>query len=99
MLFFIPSMSVIRPYWVLTLLIRTGTRPMPMSYIQKLQALDAWVKAQVATIPADKRKLVTNHDALGYFARAYGFKIIGAVIPSATTEAFQILQLNKQWHY
>ena len=56
-------------------------------YIQKLQALDAWVKEQVAKIPADKRKLVTNHDALGYFARRYGFKIIGAVIPSATTEA------------
>ncbi len=56
-------------------------------YIQKLQALNAWVKAQVATIPVDKRKLVTNHDALGYFARAYGFQIIGAVIPSATTEA------------
>jgi len=57
------------------------------NYIQKLQALDKWVREQVATIPADKRKLVTNHDALGYFARAYGFKIIGAVIPSSTTEA------------
>lgn len=56
-------------------------------YIGKLQALDEWVKSQVALIPADKRKLVTNHDALGYFARRYGFKIIGAVIPSATTEA------------
>ncbi len=57
------------------------------NYIQQLQALDAWVKEQVAAIPVDKRKLVTNHDALGYFARRYGFKIIGAVIPSATTEA------------
>jgi zinc/manganese transport system substrate-binding protein len=57
------------------------------NYIQKLQGLDAWVKRQVALIPADKRKLVTNHDALGYFARRYGFQIIGAVIPSATTEA------------
>ncbi len=56
-------------------------------YIQKLQSLDAWVHAQVALIPVDKRKLVTNHDALGYFAGRYGFKIIGAVIPSATTEA------------
>ena len=57
------------------------------NYIQQLQALDAWVKTEVAAIPVDKRKLVTNHDALGYFAKAYGFKIIGAVIPSATTEA------------
>jgi zinc/manganese transport system substrate-binding protein len=56
-------------------------------YIQKLQALDAWVKEQIATIPVEKRKLVTNHDALGYFAKRYGFKVIGAVIPSATTEA------------
>lgn len=57
------------------------------NYIQKLQSLNAWIQAQVAFIPVDKRKLVTNHDALGYFARSYGFKIIGAVIPSATTEA------------
>jgi zinc/manganese transport system substrate-binding protein len=56
-------------------------------YIQKLKALDAWVRQQLDVIPADKRKLVTNHDALGYFARAYGFQVIGAVIPSATTEA------------
>ena len=56
-------------------------------YIAKLRSLDAWVKSRVALIPVDKRKLVTNHDALGYFARAYGFQIIGAVIPSATTEA------------
>jgi len=57
------------------------------AYIAQLKALDKWVEEQVASIPADKRKLVTNHDALGYFARCYGFKIIGAVIPSATTEA------------
>jgi len=57
------------------------------AYIQQLQDLDAWTVQQVALIPVDKRKLVTNHDALGYFARRYGFQIIGAVIPSATTEA------------
>ncbi len=57
------------------------------NYIQQLQALDDWVKTEVAAIPVDKRKLVTNHDALGYFAKRYGFQIIGAVIPSATTEA------------
>ncbi|MBF0504528.1 MAG: zinc ABC transporter substrate-binding protein [Candidatus Omnitrophica bacterium] len=56
-------------------------------YVKQLQALDGWVKAQVALISVEKRKLVTNHDALGYFARRYGFQIIGAVIPSATTEA------------
>jgi len=57
------------------------------NYIKQLQDLNQWVKKQVATIPQEDRKLVTNHDALGYFARGYGFQIIGAVIPSATTEA------------
>ena len=57
------------------------------SYIQQLRSLNVWVREQVALIPADKRKIVTNHDALGYFAGRYGFQIIGAVIPSATTEA------------
>lgn len=56
-------------------------------YIKKLQALDQWVKDQVSQLPVEKRLLVTNHDALGYFAQAYNFKIIGAVIPSVTTDA------------
>jgi zinc/manganese transport system substrate-binding protein len=57
------------------------------AYISRLQALDQWVKDQVSQLPVDKRLLVTNHDALGYFASAYNFKIIGAVIPSVTTDA------------
>ncbi len=57
------------------------------AYIVKLQALDQWVKDQVRQLPAGKRLLVTNHDALGYFAKAYDFKIIGAIIPSVTTDA------------
>ena len=57
------------------------------SYIAKIQALDQWVRQQVNQLPVNKRLLVTNHDALGYFAQAYNFKIIGAVIPSVTTDA------------
>jgi zinc/manganese transport system substrate-binding protein len=57
------------------------------AYIVKLQALDQWVKNQVSQLPVEKRLLVTNHDALGYFAKAYDFKIIGAIIPSVTTDA------------
>jgi ABC-type Zn uptake system ZnuABC Zn-binding protein ZnuA len=57
------------------------------AYIAKLQALDQWVKDQLNQLPLEKRLLVTNHDALGYFANAYDFKIIGAVIPSVTTDA------------
>ena len=57
------------------------------AYIAKIQALDQWVRQKVNQLPVDKRLLVTNHDALGYFAQAYNFKIIGAVIPSVTTDA------------
>ena len=41
----------------------------------------------LASIPADNRKLITNHDSLGYFADRYGFEIIGAVIPGGATLA------------
>ncbi len=56
-------------------------------YIAQLQDLDQWIKSEVAQVSPDKRLLVTNHDALGYFAADYGFKVIGAVIPSVTTDA------------
>ena len=36
-------------------------------------------------MPAAQRKLVTTHDALGYYARRYGIEVIGAVIPSLST--------------
>ncbi|MFT4039792.1 MAG: zinc ABC transporter substrate-binding protein [Thermomicrobiales bacterium] len=55
--------------------------------IADLQALDAWVKAQVATLPEDRRKLVTSHDTFGYFADAYGFEIVGTALGSLSTEA------------
>jgi zinc/manganese transport system substrate-binding protein len=57
------------------------------AYIVKLQSLDQWIKSQVSQLPVQKRLLITNHDALGYFAKAYNFKIIGAIIPSVTTDA------------
>ncbi len=57
------------------------------AYTAQLKDLDQWVKSQVAKLPPEKRLLVTNHDALGYFSEAYGFKVVGAVIPSVTNEA------------
>ena len=36
---------------------------------------------------APQRKLVTDHDAFGYFANRYGIEVVGAVIPSQTTQA------------
>jgi ABC-type Zn uptake system ZnuABC Zn-binding protein ZnuA len=56
-------------------------------YISKLKELDTWVKTQIDLIPAEKRMLVTNHESFGYFADRYGFKIIGTIIPSVSTEA------------
>jgi len=57
------------------------------AYLARLEELEGEIEAQVATIPAACRKLVTNHDVLGYYADAYGFEIVGAVIPSVSTEA------------
>lgn len=57
------------------------------TYDAQLEALDGWIRAQVATIPAGRRFLVTNHETLGYFADRYGFQVIGAVIPSFSSGA------------
>lgn len=57
------------------------------AYRVKLQELHAWINQQVAQIPADNRKLVTDHQVFGYFAERYGFEQIGAVIPSFSTGA------------
>jgi zinc/manganese transport system substrate-binding protein len=56
------------------------------TYIKTLQSLDAWTKLEVQKISVNNRVLVTNHDALGYFATRYGFKILGTIIPSGGTE-------------
>jgi ABC-type Zn uptake system ZnuABC Zn-binding protein ZnuA len=52
------------------------------AYRQKLHSLDAWIQEQVALVPPANRKLVTDHEYLGYFAERYGFDQVGAVIPS-----------------
>ena len=52
-----------------------------------LGALDAQVSSIVGTIPVDRRKLVTGHESMGYFAERYGFQLIGAVIPAVTSQA------------
>lgn len=57
------------------------------AYEAKLAELDGWVKAQIETIPAENRKMVTDHDAFGYYADRYGLEVIGAVIPAYSTNA------------
>jgi ABC-type Zn uptake system ZnuABC Zn-binding protein ZnuA len=56
-------------------------------YEARLRALDAGIARCFAAVPAAQRKLVTDHDAFGYFARRYGITVVGAVIPSQTTQA------------
>lgn len=52
-----------------------------------LEATHAEVISILAAVPAERRVLVVDHQAYGYFARAYGFTVAGAVIPSGSTEA------------
>ena len=56
-------------------------------YAARLRALDAGIARCVGRVPAAKRKIVTTHDALGYFADRYGIEVVGAVIPSLSTQA------------
>lgn len=56
------------------------------AYLKKLGAADAYARGQFAALPASRRQIVTNHDALNYFAARYGLKIVGAVIPGLSTE-------------
>ncbi|HEX7298064.1 MAG TPA: zinc ABC transporter substrate-binding protein [Solirubrobacteraceae bacterium] len=57
------------------------------AYVAKLRALDRGIAACMERVPASQRKLVTDHDAFTYFARRYGIEVVGAVIPSQTTQA------------
>jgi ABC-type Zn uptake system ZnuABC Zn-binding protein ZnuA len=60
---------------------REGYRNRATAYLAELDRLDAELKARVAQIPASRRKLVTSHDAFPYFARAYGFTVVGFAQP------------------
>jgi zinc/manganese transport system substrate-binding protein len=57
------------------------------AYVRRLEALDREVADCMRRVPADKRKLVTTHDALGYFAERYDVEVVGALIPSLSTQA------------
>ena len=51
------------------------------TYTTQLRELDNWILEQAASIPQDRRKLMTNHLTLGYFAHRYGFEQVGAIYP------------------
>ncbi len=57
------------------------------AYLNCLQKMHQWVDAEVAKLPKDRRKLVTNHDTFGYFADRYGFEIVCSAMASLSTKA------------
>lgn len=57
------------------------------TYMNELDQLDSWIRDQVEQIPPENRRLVTDHTTFGYFAEEYGFTLMGAMIPTMTTEA------------
>jgi manganese/iron transport system substrate-binding protein len=56
-------------------------------YLEELKSLDLWIQTEVAKIPQENRKLVTDHENLGYFVNRYGFTLVGLVVDSLSTGA------------
>jgi len=56
------------------------------AFAAKIDALDDAIKISTASIPEDQRKLLTYHDAYAYFAKNYGYTVIGAIQPSSFDE-------------
>jgi ABC-type Zn uptake system ZnuABC Zn-binding protein ZnuA len=57
------------------------------AYLRQLDDLDKEIQQQIETIPAANRKLVTNHDAFGYYLKRFNLTFVGSVIPSLSTDA------------
>ena len=57
-----------------------------VAFAVKIDALDNAIKIATATIPENQRKLLTYHDAYAYFAKNYGYTVVGAIQPSSFDE-------------
>ena len=57
------------------------------AYLEQLKVLKQEIEAEIATLPEDKRRLVTAHDAFNYFGKAYKFDVVGLQGLSTATEA------------
>lgn len=69
-------------------------------YIQKLDSLHKWAKEEIASIPEEKRVLITSHDAFRYFGRAYGIEVkalqgISTESKAQTQDVAGLIQLIK----
>jgi ABC-type Zn uptake system ZnuABC Zn-binding protein ZnuA/ABC-type Mn2+/Zn2+ transport system permease subunit len=75
------------------------------AYVERLRSLDHGIVACFAQVRKPERKLVTDHDAFNYFAARYGIQVVGAIIPSQTTqsqpsagETTQLIDLIRREH-
>lgn len=68
------------------------------AYTKTLQALDAEVRADIAQIPADRRTIITSHDAFGYYAKTYGFTFLApqGISTDSEASAADVARLVKQ---
>jgi zinc/manganese transport system substrate-binding protein len=68
------------------------------AYAARLAALDQWVRAEIAKVPAARRKIVTSHDAFGYFGEAYGVRFLApqGVSTEAEPSAAEVGRLIRQ---
>ena len=57
------------------------------AYHDELVALDIELREQINALPAERRKLVSDHRDFSYFAQDYGFDMVGSVIPASSTMA------------
>lgn len=57
------------------------------AYLAKLTDLDKYIMDEIASLPPENRKMVTNHDAFGYYIDRYGLTFVGSIIPSMSTDA------------
>lgn len=68
------------------------------AYVARLAALDAWVRERIATVPEARRKVVTDHEAFGYFAAAYGVRFLApqGVSTEAEPSAAEVARLIRR---
>lgn len=79
------AMDALAPVAATRLGVDLGGRPAALH--ARLTALSARLETMAQTIPPARRLLVTGHDSMGYFAARYGFTVVGAVIPSLSSQA------------
>jgi len=79
-----------------------GLAPRLAGYVERLAALDAWIRARIALVPPARRLVLTSHDSFGYFGAAYGVRFLApqgvstSAEPSAQAMAGLIRQVRTQ---